>query len=103
MSIVTVTELAQQLEIVNPDVAEQARLQRLIDAAEAYTETWLPQALSAYDPLPADLKHAVVMLAASFYENREALSVGQSTTVVPQQLPFGWADIIRGYRAWSFG
>jgi uncharacterized phiE125 gp8 family phage protein len=51
------------------------------------------------DGAPADLEHAVYMLAAHWYENREASLVG----VTAQVLPIGMTDIIAEHRRYTFG
>ena len=48
--------------------------------------------------VPAALREAVMQLAATWYENREAVAVGVSAAL----LPLSVRDIIRDFRAWSF-
>lgn len=78
-------------------------LARLLAAATAHTERQLGFKLDDTDELPdgapADLEHAILMLAAHLYENREALLVG----VTAQELPLGYADIIANHRRYTFG
>lgn len=52
----------------------------------------------AYADAPAPLKEAILQLAAHFYENREASLVGVSAS----ELPFGFHDLVRPFRTWSF-
>jgi uncharacterized phage protein (predicted DNA packaging) len=51
-----------------------------------------------YADAPAALKEAILQLTAHLYENREASLVG----VAAQELPFGFYDLVRPFRAWSF-
>lgn len=48
---------------------------------------------------PADLDQAVMLLAAHWYENREATLVGVSA----EYIPFGVAEIVREYRTYTYG
>lgn len=50
------------------------------------------------DGIPPSLMEAVCLLAAHWYENREATLIGLNG----QDLPLGVQDIIREYRCWSF-
>lgn len=52
----------------------------------------------AYADAPAPLREAILSLAAHFYENREASLVGVSAS----ELPFGFHDLVRPFRTWSF-
>jgi hypothetical protein len=69
-------------------------LQLYIDAAEARAAAMLGKPLSDFDPVPADVKQAILQLAAHFYANREAAIIGSSGN----ELPFGVADLLRPYR-----
>jgi uncharacterized phiE125 gp8 family phage protein len=53
------------------------------------------------DAVPAAIKEAIKLLAANWYENREAAIVGASG-VVPMELPLGVRDLIASYQEWSF-
>lgn len=96
----TATDLRDQLNGV-PEA--DPFLARLLGAAQAHTERQLGFKLDDTDELPegppADLEHAVLMLAAHLYENREALLVG----VTAQEVPMGYADTIANHRRYSFG
>jgi hypothetical protein len=50
------------------------------------------------DTIDEPMKEAVRQLAAWLYENREAALAGVSA----EQLPFGFLDLLSGYRAWAF-
>lgn len=84
-----------------PDTDEY--LERLLKAATAHVEASLGFALDDPDEFPAgtpaDVEQAVLMLAAHFYENREASLVG----VAIMAIPFGVQDIIRNHRRYTYG
>jgi len=97
----TTDDLKVQL---NGVVAEdEAMLPRLLDAAVAHTERQLGFKLTDTkqfpEGAPADVEQAVLMLAAHWYENREASIVGVSA----QAVPFGFDEIIREHRAYTYG
>jgi hypothetical protein len=48
---------------------------------------------------PADLRLAIVMLAADWFNNREATLVGTTATAIP----FGVREIIAEHRNYTFG
>lgn len=92
------------------EAIDDAVIGQLIKVAHARIESLLGFALSEtlypdtidYDypeTVPADLRHAVLMLVAHFYENREATLVG----VNAQETPHGVWAIINEHRNWSFG
>lgn len=79
---------------------EDAILTRLLAVSQAQVERQLGFALASMEGgAPADLEHAVYMLAADHYESREASLVGVSA----QAVPFGVMDIINEYRNYTFG
>ncbi|MBN8999566.1 MAG: phage gp6-like head-tail connector protein [Rhizobiales bacterium] len=83
--------------------ADDAILTRILAAASAHTARQLGFALDDADEFPGgtpdDVEHAVLMLAAHWYENREASIVG----VAAQSVPFGYAEILAERRRYSFG
>lgn len=93
------TTLREHLNGV-PDTDEV--LTRLLGASTAHVERLLGYRLTDIEKLPdgppADLEQAVLMLAADWYENREASLVGVSA----QPIPFGVHAIVNEHREWSF-
>jgi uncharacterized phage protein (predicted DNA packaging) len=62
----------------------QSVLDVAIDQAAQYLDRPIPWALEGVEqPVPASVTHAVLMLAAELYENREASVNGLSYTVTP--------------------
>lgn len=74
---------------------DDALLTRILGAAEGFVQSRLGKSLD--ENTPEAVRHAVLMLAAHWYENREA-----SAEVLMRDIPFGVNDIIREYRAWVF-
>jgi hypothetical protein len=69
-------------------------LQLYIDAAEAQAATIMGKPLADFTPVPADIKQAILQLAAHAYANREAAIVGAGVN----ELPYGAADALRAHR-----
>lgn len=100
--IVTVEEMKQQLGFTDDmGTLDDELLERKIEAAQAHIERLLGYKLADEFPgnaVPADLKEAIRLLTAHWYENREASIIGVSA----QEIPYGIRDIIREHRNWSF-
>ena len=92
MPVITVPELRGQLNLESTD--DDTLLSQKIDAAEAYCVSYMGG--STYDPAPPAVKQAVLMLAAYWYEVREAAVVGGN----PYIIPFGVHDLLQAHRAW---
>lgn len=103
--IVDVATLKEQLRI---DFGEDDDLiERKIAAAQDHIERHLgfkieEEYAPAGDPLvstiPPALIEAVCQLVGHWYENREAVNVGNIVT----EFPLNVADIVREYRNWSW-
>lgn len=100
--IVTVEEMKQQLGFTDDmGSLDDELLEGKIEAAQAHIERLLGYKLADEFPgssVPADLKEAIRLLTAHWYENREASIVGVSA----QEIPYGIRDIVREHRNWSF-
>ena len=85
------------------DAVDGAVLPRFLTAATRHVENDLGIRLTDFvefpDGPPEDVEQAVLMLAAHWYENREATLVG----VTAQQVPFGYDSIIANHRSYTFG
>ncbi|WKT91470.1 head-tail connector protein [Brucella anthropi] len=83
---------------------DDALINHAIEAAQDHIERLLGFKIEEIyggndqQPIPASLKQAVLLTAASWYENREGVLVGVSG----QELPFGVWPIVNEYREWSF-
>ena len=93
-NIVTVEELKAHANITF-DV-DDALLANQIAAAQAHLETQLGYAIAdEFTTVPDDLKQAVKMLAAHWYENREAAAMDRM-----MEPPFAVQDILNARRRW---
>lgn len=91
--VIAVPELKAQLNLDSD--TEDTFLADKIDAAEAYASSFIGGPIP--DPVPAAIKQAVLMLAAFWYEAREAATVGGN----PYAVPFGVHDLLQAHRAWA--
>lgn len=103
MAISDIGALKEQLSFTaDLGATDDVLLQRKLDAAQNHIERLLGFKIevtfggAAQEPVPPALVEAVLMLAASWYENREA--VGEAG----REMPFGVAELVREYRNWSF-
>lgn len=69
-----------------------------LESAIEHTRQQIGAETLAFDEAPAPLKLAVMLLAAHYYENREATIAGIGINPVP----FGYLDLCAGYRTWEF-
>lgn len=86
MSVVTLEEAKEQCEVIG--TAHDTKLARLIAAAEAHVEQYLNRTLepwvdldseedpSSDDPVPEDVKHAILLYVEWFFNQRGAFIQG---------------------------
>lgn len=94
----------QHLNLTTTD--DDAFVTRLISVAQSWLENQLGYTLAdrfttgspATLNVPPALDHAILMMIADFYANREATVVGVSAA----PLPLGVSEIIQDYRDWSW-
>ena len=98
MSVVQLADMKAQLNVTFTD--DDTLIQGKIDAAECWLFTLIGSsaAFPVGFPVQPPVIEAVKLLAAHFYENREASLVG----VTSQELPLGVLDLINPYRSWAF-
>lgn len=89
--------LKRQLNLVGFDDDDE-QLTLYLDTAVEMTRKQIGAETLVFDEAPAPLRLAVLMLAAHYYENREATIAGMGINPVP----FGYLDICAGYRTWEF-
>ena len=79
---------------------DDALITRLIGVASDWLERQLGYRIADRYPdgVPPAIDHAVLLMMAHYYENREGALVG----VNAQTLPFGVIDIVNDYRDWSW-
>lgn len=93
MSVVTLEEAKEQCEVIG--TAHDAKLTRMIAAAEAYVEQYLNRTLdpwvdldseedpSSDDPVPEDVKHAILLYVEWFFNQRGAFVEGKAVAPNP--------------------
>lgn len=96
MSIISVEDAKAHMNVSIDD--DDTLIAAKIEAAEAFIDRWLKEPMADMEEVPADLKQAVLMLVAHFYENREATVVGVSA----DEVPLGIWDIVNQHREWAF-
>lgn len=92
MSVVSLSLAKAHMNIVGNEDDELIGV--YIGAAEAYLSNYIGKPLADLDPMPDDLKLAVLKLVAFHYEQREATGFGVSMQVTP----FGVLAIAAAYR-----
>lgn len=96
MSVVTVEDQKTHMNVDFDD--DDTIIASKIDAAESYVAELIGQSLAGMETVPEALKEAVRMLAAHFYENREAASFDGRG----HELPFGFTALVTPHRTWGF-
>ncbi|WP_042246319.1 head-tail connector protein [Paracoccus sp. PAMC 22219] len=98
--VMSLPDLKAHLSLTDDNSEDDALLQAKLDAAQTLIERMLGYGLvtqfETEDAVPADLREAVLQLAAWWYENREAVMERGAP------LPFGVAEIIDANRDWTF-
>lgn len=97
MSIVTLP-LAKAHMNIDGD-ADDELITLYLDAAETWLGNYIGLPLANLDPMPADLKLAVLKLVAFYYEQREAVAFG----VTMMLAPYGVTVVADTYRERWFG
>ncbi|CAN7499839.1 head-tail connector protein [Mesorhizobium caraganae] len=96
MAIVSLAEQKAHMRVDFND--DDALIQAQIDAAQAHLEQLLGYEIEEeFETVPNDLVEAIMQLAASWYENREATS-----TDAPRETPIGMWDVVRERRNYTF-
>jgi uncharacterized phage protein (predicted DNA packaging) len=70
-----------------------------IDAAEAWIGNYIGRPIADLDPVPADIKLAILKLVAFYFEVRSLATYGLSVDMAPQ----GVTSILNSYREQWFG
>ncbi|AKI01431.1 putative phage protein [Hoeflea sp. IMCC20628] len=97
MSAVTLALAKAHMNI--DGTADDELIQLYIDAAETFVGNYIGKPLADLDPMPDDLKLAVLKLVAFYYEQREAVAFG----ITMQIAPYGVTSIANSYRENWFG
>jgi uncharacterized phage protein (predicted DNA packaging) len=75
--------------------ADDDLISQYIAAAEEWVATYLGKAPADFDPLPATIGQATLLLVANWYENREPMVVSTADVL---EIPFSVREMIRPYR-----
>jgi len=97
MSSVTLSLAKAHLNIDHS--ADDELLQLYLDAADAWFESQTGRVLAELQPIPADIRLAVLKLAAFYYMQREAVSFGDAMRIAP----YGVQSVANSYRERWFG
>lgn len=97
MSSVTLSLAKAHLNIDHS--GDDELLQLYIDAAEDWFQGQTGRVLAEMQPLPADIKLAVLKLVAFYYMQREAVSFGDAVRLAP----YGVQAVANSYRERWFG
>ncbi|MHA6646371.1 head-tail connector protein, partial [Mesorhizobium sp. A623] len=92
MSTVTASLAKQHMNI--DGTADDELIELYVDAADAYLSNYIGKPLADFDPVPGDMKLAVLKLVAFYYEQREAVGFGVSMQIAP----YGVTSIADSYR-----
>ncbi|PYG30360.1 head-tail connector protein [Pelagimonas varians] len=92
--MVTLEDVKAHCRVLPEDTDFDLELQNALDAAVDHLNS-IDVGMTV-DPLPPALKHAALMLAAHFFENKEAVTEGQLTVV-----PLGVSRLIAPYREFN--
>lgn len=93
----TVADMKQHLNIDAANTDDDALIQTKIDAAVDFIISYTGNDLTTC-VVPGAVLEATRQIAAHFYENREASTVGMSAS----DLPFGVWDLLAPYRYYAF-
>lgn len=98
MSIITLSLAKAHMNI--DGTADDELIELYIGAAETFLANYIgPKTFAALDPLPDDLKLAVLKLVAFYYEQREAVGFGSTMQIAP----YGVTNTADSYRKPWFG
>jgi uncharacterized phage protein (predicted DNA packaging) len=79
--VLTLEEIKSHLRVIGSE--EDSIIVQYAQAAEAHVEKYLGRDLHNEEPLKANVKQALLLLIAEFYENRESGFVGTIYTANP--------------------
>lgn len=74
--------------------AEDELIALYIDAAEQWASNYIGKPIADLDPVPADVKLAILRLVSFYFECRNIATFGVSTQLAPQNV----ASILDSYR-----
>lgn len=97
MSSVSLTLAKQHLNIDHAN--DDELIQLYIDAADAWFEAQTGRKTAEFEPIPADIKLAMLKLVGFYYMQREAVAFGDAMRLAP----YGVQSVANSYRERWFG
>ncbi|MDQ0455151.1 head-tail connector protein [Rhizobium paknamense] len=97
MTVVSLNLAKQHMKI--DGTAEDELIALYLDGAETWISNYIGRPLTEFDPLPADMKIAILRLVSFYYECRNLATFGVSA----QLAPMGVTSILDSYREKWFG
>lgn len=97
MSAVSLDLAKQHMQV--DDAADDELIKLYIDAAETWCGNYIGKPVADLDPVPADIKLAILKLVAFYFEVRSLATFGLSVDMAPQ----GVTAILSSYRERWFG
>ncbi|MDQ0421110.1 putative phage protein (predicted DNA packaging) [Peteryoungia aggregata LMG 23059] len=97
MTVVNLNLAKQHMKI--DGTAEDELVLLYLDGAETWISNYIGRSLTELDPLPADVKIAILRLVSFYYECRNLATFGVSA----QLAPMGVTSILDSYREKWFG
>jgi uncharacterized phage protein (predicted DNA packaging) len=97
MTVVSLDLAKQHMKV--DGTAEDELIALYIEAAETWAGNYIGNPIADLDPVPADVKHAVLKLVAYYFEVRSIATYGLSVDMAPQ----GVTAILDSYRERWFG
>ena len=91
--ISTIEELKYNLNIEQEYTDEDAYLLSLLEVAEEAVFNFLDKKKSSFGSMPASIRHAVIILASQWYENRTPIAFAASS-----HLPYSLEFLLAPYR-----
>ena len=79
--------------------AEDELISLYLEASEAFCSNYIGKPIADFDPVPADIRTAILKLVSFHYEHRNIASFGISV----QLAPLGVSSILDSYRQSWFG
>ena len=91
--IATIQELKYNLNIEQTYTEEDAYLLELLEVSEQSVFNYLDKTKEDFTVIPSSIKHAIILLASQFYENRTPIAFASSS-----KIPYSFEFLLAPYR-----
>lgn len=91
--IATISELKYNLNIEQDYTEEDAYLLQLLEVSEQSVFNYLDKTKEDFTQIPSSIKHAIILLASQFYENRTPIAFASSS-----KIPYSFEFLLAPYR-----